>query len=414
MAAFLFVLAFLAVIEPASSQSVLPQGPTVVTGSVNVGTPVNNGLTINQSSAHAIVNWNSFSIGRPNSVTFVQPGASSAILNRVTGSTPSSIAGQLNANGQVFLVNPNGISITSTGSVRVGGGFVASTLDIRNSDFMEGRLDFFGNGTSAAVNNAGRISTAPGGFVALLGGSVSNSGIISVPLGRVGLGSGERAALDLYGDGFLQVAVPTGSAINRALVNSSGRISAPGGRIELKAATVQQAVREAVNVSGIVSARSVSGHNGAIVLGGGAGGNVRVTGHIDVSGKKGAGRIEATGANVQMSNAKLSARSLKGKGGSIVITADNSIEFRASALDVSGGIGGGTVRIGGDFKGLGTIGTAATTVLDAATTIKADAIFERTRRLGRALVGAVHIVPRTNLGKGRCGNGQRRYRRSLI
>src|SRR4029077_5174078 len=100
----------------------------------------------NQNSNRAIVNWNSFSVGQPNSVTFAQPGSSAAILNRVTGATPSTIAGQVQGNGQVYLVNPNGIAITPSGSVQVGGGFVASTLGIANSDFMAGNLAFFGHG----------------------------------------------------------------------------------------------------------------------------------------------------------------------------------------------------------------------------------------------------------------------------
>ena len=99
-------------------------------------------MSVTQTSQRAIINWNSFSIGQGNSVTFVQPSASSAILNRVTGSTTSTIAGQLNANGQVYLVNPNGIAITSTGAVNVGGGFVASTLGITDKDFNNGNLGF--------------------------------------------------------------------------------------------------------------------------------------------------------------------------------------------------------------------------------------------------------------------------------
>nr|WP_194246360.1 filamentous hemagglutinin N-terminal domain-containing protein [Martelella limonii] len=55
-----------------------------------------------------------------NSVNFVQPGVNAAILNRITGSTPSSIAGAMSGNGQVYLVNPNGIAITPTGTVRAG------------------------------------------------------------------------------------------------------------------------------------------------------------------------------------------------------------------------------------------------------------------------------------------------------
>src|SRR3546814_1161133 len=78
-------------------------------------------MTITQASDRAIVNWQSFSIGDGNRVDIRQPDARSVLLNRVTGETTSTIAGSLNANGQVFLINPNGIQITSTGTVRAAG-----------------------------------------------------------------------------------------------------------------------------------------------------------------------------------------------------------------------------------------------------------------------------------------------------
>lgn len=121
-----------------AAQEALPQNPTVVSGGVNIGLPAGSSLTITQTTPRAIVNWQSFSIGQGNTATFHQPDSSSAILNRVTGNTTSSIAGQLNANGQVFLVNPNGIVITPTGTVKTGGGFVASTLDIASSAPVSG------------------------------------------------------------------------------------------------------------------------------------------------------------------------------------------------------------------------------------------------------------------------------------
>jgi hypothetical protein len=168
------------------------------------------------------------------------------------------------------------------GSVQVGGGFIASTLGIGNADFNAGKFVFSGNGASARVSNAGTISSAPGGFVGLIGGTVSNAGTITVPLGRVGLGSGEQATIDPTGDGFLQVAVPTNAvaADGRALVDVAGRIKAVGGNIEINAATAQQAVRHAVNLSGSLSARSISGHSGNITLEGGAGDNITVSGKL--------------------------------------------------------------------------------------------------------------------------------------
>lgn len=212
----------------AVAQDLLPQGGRVVAGQASIGAASFGQLTVTQNSSRAVVDWNSFSVGAGNGVTFVQPNSSAAILNRVTGSTTSEIAGSITGNGQVFLVNPNGIAITKSGTVETGS-FVASTLDTANADFMAGKLNFNGNGASASVSNDGRIQARRGGFAALLGGTVANSGTIVAPMGRVGLGSGEQATLDLEGDGFLQVAIPSQTARNGALIEQSGRIAADGG-----------------------------------------------------------------------------------------------------------------------------------------------------------------------------------------
>ena len=206
-AAALLASTAIVAVTPAAAQT-LPWGSTVVSGNVGF-TKSGSTLTINQTSNTAIVNYNSFSIGQGYVVDINQPNSSSVLLNRVTGDTPSTIAGQLNANGQVYLINPNGIAITKTGVVNIGGGFVASTLGISDADFLAGKRKFTGNGASAAVSNAGAIRIGRGGYAALLGGTVDNAGSIAVPMGKVGLGSGEVAALDVAGDGFLQVAVPT-------------------------------------------------------------------------------------------------------------------------------------------------------------------------------------------------------------
>ncbi len=366
--------------SPVLAQGIVPQGGSVVGGSATIAPPVNNALTITQRSSNAIINWNSFSIGQPNAVTFIQPNSSSAILNRVTGNTPSTIAGSLQANGQVYLVNPNGIAITPGGMVNVGGGFVASTLDISDSDFLSGKRAFTGNGSSAAVGNAGRINVGRGGFVALLGGTVSNGGTINVPLGKVGLGSGESITLDLAGDGFLQVAAPTAAVArdHKSLIDISGRISAAGGSINLKAATVKQAIRDAVNVSGTLSARSVSGRSGAIVLGGGGGGNVNIAGRLVVSGGKKAkatngGAIVITGYDVKIAEkADIRATSKTASGGTVTVTGP-TISIGAAALDASGATGGGTILIGGGLQGGGALAHSETLTVASGATLKADA-----------------------------------------
>lgn len=93
---------------PAEVQA-LPGGGQIAGGQATIQQSVPNTLTIHQGSDRAILNWQSFSIGSGEAVHFLQPGVGSIALNRVVGIDPSVILGQLHANGQIFLINPNGI-----------------------------------------------------------------------------------------------------------------------------------------------------------------------------------------------------------------------------------------------------------------------------------------------------------------
>jgi len=354
---------------PAYGQA-MPSGGVVGAGKVSISTPNTNSMVVRQDSQRAVVNWNSFNIGRGNTVNFAQPNAGAATLNVVRGGSATEIAGNLKSNGSVFLVNQNGIAITPTGVVDTRAGFVASTLGMSEDDFMAGRNVFRGKGGS--VLNQGQIVTGPGGNVALLGSSAGNEGVISAPLGKVALGAGEAATLDLSGDGYLQVMLPSDAmtADGQALVSNSGTIEAAGGTVMLKAETVRAALREAVSMPGTIRAQSVSGQNGAIVLEGGAGGAVNVAGTLDASAANGAGnggRIDVGGQQVTLAGAR---------------------------LDASGDARGGLVRVGGAFQGgkaqdagsedaqrfagrFGATGTAPTsagrTSIDAASSIDVSA-----------------------------------------
>ncbi len=356
------------------AQTILPTQGVVTSGAASIRESGAD-LSITQTSPRAIVNWGRFSIGQSDAVTFNQPSASSAILNRVTGTATSTIAGQLQGSGQVYLVNPNGIAITRTGNVRVGGGFVASTLGIADSDFNSGNLRFTGNGASAGVANAGSIEAGSGGFVGLLGGTVSNSGVVTVPLGKVAMGSGEQATLNLTGDDFLQVAVPTNTktADGQALIDVSGKVRAAGGSVQLKAATVANAIRNAVNVPGELSVSSARVIGGSIVLSGGAGGDVSVAGRLRAAGRTKGGAIAIDGHDVALRRAKLVASSAKGLGGSVTVTGTNAISLALTSVDASGATGGGAIRIGGDFHGASDLTSAQTTTIDSASTLNASA-----------------------------------------
>jgi filamentous hemagglutinin family protein len=217
----------------------LPQDGSVSTGQVEIQQPNVGNLNILQTSDRAVIDWRTFNIGASESVNFQQPSITSATLNRVTGGFTSEIAGRLTANGQVYLVNPNGILFTPTAKINVGS-FLATTLDIQNIDFMQGQLRFrqIPGTLFSTVENEGAITVADGGFAALVAPGVANRGVINAYLGSVVLGSGTEATLDFYGDGLFSFAVDptvsgqilgsTGQPLS-ALVSNSGKISADGG-----------------------------------------------------------------------------------------------------------------------------------------------------------------------------------------
>lgn len=342
-----------------ASAQALPQGATVTSGDVSITSQGGSSMTITQGTQTGIVNWNSFSVGAGSQVVFQQPNATSSTLNRVTGATQSNIHGSIQANGTVHLVNPNGIFIGANGSVDAGS-FSASTLNITDEDYNAGRLRYSGLGTSASVENAGRVTIGRGGYAALIGGKVRNSGIITVPMGRIGFAAGERVTLDVSGDQFLQVTLPSGGEDDgEALIDNSGTVRAEGGLIEMRAATARHAARNAINLSGVAEARSVSVRNGAIVLGGGGGGTVKVSGRVSTRSKP---------ARIVMDTSPRPP-----KAPSIDITGTR-IALAGAQIDASGTDGGGTIRIGGDYQGHGPLPRAQTLTGDAGTQINVDAL----------------------------------------
>lgn len=305
-----------------------PTGGQVKAGSASI-TQTPGATNIRQNSQRAVIDWTSFNIGAGGRVDIDQPNAGAALLNRVTAKDASTIAGAMNANGQVFLVNQNGVVITKDGKIATQGGFVASTMNITDEDFMANHLRFAGSGAGTVINRG----TIAGGAVALLGAGVSNEGYIVSSVGKVALGAGSQATLDLNGDGMLQVALPGGlvDAGGRPLVSNGGRIESLGGVVLLKAAVARDAVRQAVNMSGMIRATHIGGDGGTVVLDGGEGGAVTITGAIDASGANG-GRIDATGS---------------------------SVALQGGTLTATGTTRGGLVRLGGMFQG-GAVASQAT------------------------------------------------------
>lgn len=277
----------------------LPQGGVVAAGTASIAGGSSN-TTITQTTANAVINWQSFSIGAGQAVQFIQPGANAVTLNRVLGADPSSIMGSLSANGQVFLLNPNGVLFGSGSSVNVGG-LVASTLGISDASFMAGQYALSNTGGTGTVLNQGTLTAAEGGYVALLGRDVKNQGVISARMGTVLLAAGNAMTLDLGGDGLLNVSVTQG-AVN-ALVDNGGLIRAAGGRVLLTTQGAGNLLQTVVNNTGVIEAQTLSSRSGQILLlGDMQSGTMNVGGTLDASAPNGGngGFIETSAANVRI------------------------------------------------------------------------------------------------------------------
>jgi len=156
----------LALIVPPAAWAA-PSGGKVVGGKAQINQT--GTTTINQSSNRSIINWNAFDIGQNEAVIHTMPSSDSAGLYRVIGGGGASqIEGLLQSNGNIFLVNPAGIIIHDGARVETGG-FLATTADIDNQDFMQGNYLFNKPGQAgAAIVNMGSISVRDSGFAALV------------------------------------------------------------------------------------------------------------------------------------------------------------------------------------------------------------------------------------------------------
>ena len=293
----------------------LPQGGQVAAGDAQIASNAAE-MAIHQNSQNAVINWQSFNIAAGERVSVLQPNAQAALLNRVLGSNPSEIFGQLQANGRVFLVNPAGVYFAPGAQVDAGA-IIASTMNITNADFMAGRYNFVGTEHDGKVINKASLAAQNGGLIALLGKDVVNEGVVVAKKGTAALAAGEAVTLDFGGDGKVEV-VPTKAALEQAVTNK-GLVEADGGLVFMSAATGEMLTRSAVNQDGVVRASSLADAPGAI-------------------------RITARDVNL-------------GTG---------------SLTDASG-MQGGTIEIGGGWQGSGTLAHATNVSIAQGAALRADA-----------------------------------------
>ncbi|MCB1107658.1 MAG: filamentous hemagglutinin N-terminal domain-containing protein, partial [Chlamydiia bacterium] len=252
----------------ASSLLALPK-----THQVKVGT-----ATLSENGKHlhivtgdkTIIHWKDFSINPGEIVRFIQPGKESAVLNRVTGGSPSKIFGTLKANGSLYLINKHGVIIGKEGLVEVGN-FLASTLDVRNSDFLNGKELLFNGKTQQEITNLGTIH-AWDGTVTLLGFTVVNSGHIEAD--RVQMGAGHSILLKPDGEGIY---IKTSSGEKGEVgISHTGTIHALETQLKADGNLYALAIKD----DGIIDAGSFINRSGRVYLVG-DGGTTEVGGFIN-------------------------------------------------------------------------------------------------------------------------------------
>ena len=263
----------------------LPTNPSIVSGNININAPSSNTLNINQASNKGIINWGSFNIGSAATVNFKQPNVNSSTLNRVVGGGLSQIAGNLNANGNVILINPNGVVFQNGSRVDVGS-ITASTMNLKDEDFLNDKLNFTRDGNIGKVINKGTITAKDKGYVALLAPEVQNDGVIKAVKGSVAFASGDAITLDLDGDGLLNVEVE--AATIDTLIENKGLVQADGGLVYMSSKAATDAYASTVSNSGKVSASSMEEVGGKIVF---LGSDITNEGTLEAKGKTGGGEI---------------------------------------------------------------------------------------------------------------------------
>ncbi len=332
----------------AAGAPALPVGGRVQAGQATIGASTPAGLTITQSSSKAIINWQGFLIGQGGKVQF--NNGSGATLNRVTGTSLSSIDGLLSGTGSVYLINPNGVIVGKSGVVNVGGTFVASTQDVSNPSFLAGGDLSFTGASSAAVVNYGKIGSL-GGDVALIAARVENDGTLSARNGSAGLAAGysvmlRDAALD---EGRFSVLVGGAgtSVTNTGLIASAdAELRAEGGNVYALAG----------DTAGVIRATGVKSGGGKVWLVA-DGGTLDLAGTIDAEGPGGApGAVETSGQTVSIQAPRIDAH-----GGTWLVDPEDLTIDQAAATAIDMALNAGTsVAEQTTATGVSGVGTANT------------------------------------------------------
>lgn len=327
----------------------LPTGGKVIVGTATINQPGSNQLLINQASQNAILEFDTFSIGKDGHVHFANGNGST--LNRVTGGYQSQIDGRLSATGSLLLINPNGVIVGRNGTIDTGGSFLASTRDITNQDFLDGGDNTFFGDSDAAVINLGKVSSL-GGDITLLAHKVVNDGTLEAHNGNVGLASGVEILLrdNDHADG--RILVKAGKS--GGSVTHSGAIKAASAELRAHSGHVYALAQNRKGTIQVTGAKKSGGRVFLTANGGKVVTNQKITAKRRVVNKT-TQKTTYQGGDVFINADIVDVAGLidvsGDLGGNIDIGAKSSITLDNATLDASGIGDGGRIRVGGEYQG---------------------------------------------------------------
>ena len=324
-----------------------PSGGQVTSGNAAISQS-GNITNIHQSSQNASIDWNSFNVGANETVNFVQPNTNSVTLNNIHDANPSSILGNLNANGRVFLSNPNGVIFGAGSQVNVGA-LIATSSKIQLQN--DGSISFT-DPAMGSISNQGEINTSEGGFIGFFAPDVQNQGQLNSAGGDIVLTTANSGTLFLPNSAGIGFNLDSLDSVNPLGIDNGGEIKAGGGRVLLSSDAVDTALRDAVNNDGLISVSAIQQDGGQIKL-------LASQGSIDQTGTLSASSIE------------------NGNGGEVLVIADQtlnaggSIDARGGSQSGNGGFvetsGHEKIRVFGDVDTRAANGTWGTWLIDPTT-----------------------------------------------
>ena len=330
----------------------LPQGGSVVSGQVNIDYAAVDRLNVNQASNQAVVNWQSFNVGRDASVHFNQPGSKASILNKVL-SGQSIINGKIYSNGRLFLINPTGILTGPNSAIRAEGA-VLSTLNLSQQNYLNNNLQFNTNTNSSLVSQ-GLIE---GQYVALMAPQVNNQGTIVSSVATT-IAAGDDMLLGISNSNNLTIKISPSKL--QAMAKNEGTIKTQNGMVTIKTDAAQSLVDDIIKLPNAKATGLVS-ENGVIKL-------VSNSGSIQASKIK----IDAGSKGATEISGILNSNNENGKGGTIEITGKD-IDVNSATISADGKTGGGEILLGGDWQGSGDLLQATYLNIDSNSKITANAL----------------------------------------